>query len=197
MRDFVISSIIATACYIVAFKSDLPSWLTLFLVVVGIIFSVVAVVCAIEYLDSAVTEHLRARNMALIEPTILGAQAVKGCSPAELDYLARVALWDITAVWGSDDIVIETLRLPGCDMPMGLVETFLRVSQDTEPHLCPVSHHDSVVFKDYVDVEKKLTIFTKTLIRKGWCEEAAGPYSARLKQGKTLEQLADVLGVEL
>jgi len=200
MREALLCAFMASVCFGLVLKIELPSWLSFILVIMGIAFSVVAIVMAVEYIDTAYANHLRNYEMAKVEPSILLLNTLKGCSPSELDYASRFTTWDITGMLGNDgqlDYVSWTLHLPGDDIPLELFRLFLLMSTQTEPYLFPISRHDEVVFKDYINVEKRLTIITNEIIRRGWADKSTGPYAARLKPHMTVNKIADILEVDL
>jgi len=198
MIEALIFSFLATICFGLVLKTELPPFWSFTLVVMGIIFAVIAIFYAIEYIDATYTEHIRMRELAKVEAPMLFLQVANASGPAQLDAMRRFQTWDISGTIGNDgvqDFVTYTLHLPQDDIPLELLRLFLVMSDD--PFLCPIDRHDDVIFKDFINVEKRLTVLTNEFIRRGWADKASGPYPARLKSHLTIEHIADIFEVEL
>ena len=187
----IILLILAALSGTLAMKAEtLPDWGRLFLILCAIILGIAGVIGMIDLVTILYIDRIRDLGFARLRPTMELANSLIGQSPGSLDLLSRHAILDVRGLLGEDQVLWTVKFLHG-DMPLDFIGLFLTMSQDTAPFLWPVRRHDEIVFKDYVNVEDKLTQCTKEFILRGWAEQHAGPYAAKLKDGITLDYLAD------
>ena len=97
----------------------------------------------------------------------------------------------------NDTGILWRINFPARLVELELLETLLLLSLDTVPYSFPVREHQSRDFDGFVNVEKKLSMITRSFIDRGWLTKAEGPYPAKLAPNVTFEEIGDKFGLDI
>jgi hypothetical protein len=197
----VLGLIIAALFVALAWKTELPIWLRFTLVMAAIFIAVASVFSLIDWIAYEATLRLDKLKHAQVNSAVSLAYAVKGLTPAQVEFIQNQVQLEILGVPGDQDLFWR-VRFPGGDVEIEFVEAFLRASLEEcpDPYLWPVREHSSARYtfwREYSNIEEKLRIVTDGLVYWGKAEKASGRYAAKLKPGVTYKDLADLIKIEL
>jgi len=132
-----------------------------------------------------------------IKPWIDLAYAIRGLSESQTELISKEMYLHVEGSMLNDDGILWRVNLPGGTVPLEFIEQFLISSLNTSPYSFPIRDHTHVDFKDFTNVEQMLTITTKAFIYKGWLQQSAGPFSAKLAPGETFERIGRRFGLDI
>lgn len=197
----VLGLIIAALFVALAWKTDLPAWVRFTLVMAGIIIGTASIFALVDWVVFEATLRMQKLRYAQVASAVTLANAVKGLTPFQTEFLQNQVQLEILAVPGDEELFWR-VHFPGGDVEIEFIEAFLRASLEEcpEPYLWPIREHSSARYtfwREYSNIEEKLRIVTDGLIYWGKAEKASGRYAAKLKPGVTYKALADLFKIEL
>jgi hypothetical protein len=199
LKEFIACALISATSFICAeiakvyFGIELARLLML---IVSGIFALVTVALGVNETARATVQHVKDLRYAWFKPSIDFAHSLRGLPPYGMELVGKFSFLEISGLLG-DQGLLWTVRFAGGDVELELIRQFLVMSQETEPFLFPIREHGHFAFRDWVDVEAKLTILTNGIISRGWADRSAGPFPTKLKEGITVKQLSDIFEVNL
>ena len=196
LREPLISVICAGLCFILAWKIDrLPDWLRLFLVFMGVVFSSVAIVTALDFMAHKTSIRLREIQSARIWGAERLALALKGLTMAQTDMVQRQMELAVVGIPG-DGGPAWLIRGMSTDVPLAYCVDFFEWSKQTAPYLFPVRRGSEVGGGDgWSNGVQYAQEITRSVIANGWGKPASGPYAAILTDD--LPVVASKYGVSL
>lgn len=201
MSTWVMAALASAFFAIVAYYSpERLLWLRMLSLLVAIIFGVVFVVSALDWMVYRTSERIRDIEMSRVAGVVQLAHAMQGLNTNALDIVARHDVTKIVGLVGETEI-LWVVKCPDMDVPFDFVQEYLIWSQNTAPYLWPISqaHMVGVYSKEdkpWPNCERLATAFTDLLVKiEQLAEPAIGPQPAKLKV--PLERVAKKYGVEV
>lgn len=197
MWGFIFTAI----CAALVWRAErLPIWVQLALSLIGVVLVSISAWEFVNWAMHTVAVRMKELRYARVADAATLLDRVKGVTTSQLEFVDRQIHMEIFGIPG-DTGIIWRVRFPGGDVDLEFVAEFLRASLEVpEPYLWPVNQHTSshwLAWKDFMNVEEKLTIVTNGLKYFERADDAAGRYSAKLKPGITIYDLAKEFRVEL
>ena len=196
----VLGLLFAALCVALAWKTDWPAWLRFVLVMAAIVCGTASVMALVDWAVHETSTRIKEMRWAQVADAVQLSNAVKGLSTAQVEFVRSQTVAEVFGIPG-DDGMLWRIRFPGGDVELEFIEEFLRASMEVPgDYLWPVRDHTSahwVAWKDFMDVELKLRILTDGLVHFGKADPATGRYSAKLKPGVTIGDLAEWFRVDL
>lgn len=191
----VFNMIAGSLCGALAWKSTLPDWLRILLVMCALIFGVTACVQLFDWLAHQFAVRTREIQYAKVAHAVTIAHALRGLTDQQTEYVQKQAI--LVGVGIPGDPVIWAVDFPGGRVELDMLADFIDVSRKIgSGYLCPIRKHTDPAFHGYNDVESKMTRITNAFILQGWALKASGPYAAQLKPGITWDYIADQFNVD-
>lgn len=191
----VFNFLCAALCGSLAWKSNLPDWLRIFLVIAALGFGAAAAVQLLDWLAHEYAVRTKEIQYAKVAHAVTVAHALRGLTDQQTEYVEKQAI--LIGVGIPGDPVIWAVEFPGGRVELDLIADFIAVSRKIgSGWLCPIRNHTNEAFHGYNDVETKLTRITNAFILQGWALKASGPYAAQLKPGVTWDYISEQFSVE-
>ncbi len=161
------------------------AWLGLIIQLTAVILVAWALLTTLDWVTHQATERLREYGYARTWPIISTANAIKGLSGSQMEFIERLEPVTIEMIV-NEASPVYTVRVVGGSVPFEAVDEFLQLSANMPGYLYPVREFHNWRWAQSI---------TNLIVQNGWAEQAKGPVPAKLL--KDLAWVSARFGVEI